>query len=140
MRIISTPKRKDNGFPFIGTVTLLKDSEIRQPKDGLYIWQGFGRVERVPKGEFDSSVTYSISAMKPLSTMLVAWPKGTVLFIAGSMVKDDYWTKREGHEVYKLIAEFVMTQKDYAAELRMAASSGGDDDDGVSSIEYDPGF
>lgn len=141
MRIISTPNRKDNGFPIVCTMALIKDSEFKQPKDGLLIWQASGKVERIPKGVLDESVIFNVQAFSPLAKSLIAWPKGTALFIAGSLEKDDYWTNRKNHEVYKLRAEFVMAQKDYAAEMRRIVANDGDDGgEGVSSIEYDPGF
>lgn len=141
MRIIGKAKRNDNGYPFICVMTLLKDSEIKHPKDGFTVWNGYGRVERIPKGERDQSVIYSVTALSPLADNLIAWPKGTVLLIAGNLVRDEYWSKRNGTDVFKIMAEFVHDQHNYAAASTSGGSAGNDNDDGVfDESSYDPGF
>ena len=140
MRIISKPKRSDNGFPIIGTVTLLKDSVKKNPKDSFYVWEAYGIVEHIPKGTRDESIAYSIKAMSPLADMLIEWPAKTKLFIAGELVKDDYWSSRRGSEVYYIKAEFVHDQHNYAAAAKDSGQNDDDYDGAVSESSYDPGF
>lgn len=141
MRIISKPKRSDNGFPIIGVATLLKDSDIKHPKEGMSVWNGYASVERLPKGTRDESVVYSMTAMSPLADKLIAWPAKTRLFFAGSLIRDDYWSKRKGSDVYKIMVEFIHDQHDYAAAAKAGGSAEDDDDGGTyDESSYDPGF
>lgn len=139
MRIISKPKRSDNGWPIVSVATLLKDSVIKHPKDGFAVWEAYARVENLPKGVRDDSVVYSVRAVSPLADMLMAWPAKTRLLIAGELVKDDYWSGRKGTDVYYIKAEFVHDQHNYAAATK-EATDGDDGDGGTSTSSYDPGF
>ena len=140
MRIISKPKRSDNGWPIVGVATLLKDSVIKHPKDGFVVWEAYARVENLPKNVRDESVVYSIKATSPLADMLMEWPAKTRLLVAGELVKDEYWSGRKGTDVYYIKAEFVHDQHNYAAAAK-ANDKGDEEYDGaVSASSYDPGF
>ena len=140
MRIISKPKRSDNGWPIVSVATLLKDSVIKHPKDGFAVWEAYARVENLPKGVRDDSVVYSVRAVSPLADMLMAWPAKTRLLIAGELVKDEYWSGRKGTEVYYIKADFIHDQHNYAEAAKSAEKDDGEDDGYVSESSYDPGF
>lgn len=141
MRIIGKPMDSNNGYPFFGVITLLSDSTLRVMKNGKKQWKGFGTFEPAAKGDRKgrNTVTMSTGLDTKFADMLVSWPKGTRLLVAGFMHLSDYWTQRQGHEVYELQVEFIHDQHDYHA-----ANSENSDEDSFSaddsSIGYDPGF
>ena len=139
MRIISKPKRSDNGWPIICVATLLRDSTIKHPKDNFTVWDAFARVENLPKNVRDDSVVYPIKATSPLADMLMEWPAKTRLLVAGELVKDEYWSGRKGTDFYFIKAEFVHDQHNYAAASKDEDSDSADDGY-VSESSYDPGF
>lgn len=141
MRIIGKPIDAKNGYPFFGVVTLLTDSSLRVMKNGKLQWKGFGAFE--PSEKKDRSGRNTVSMTTNLDTdfadMLIAWPKGTRLLVAGFMQLSEYWTKRQGKEVYEMQVEFIHDQHNYraaAGEVLEHTDFPTEDD----ASDYDPGF
>lgn len=139
-RIVGKPKNKKNGFPWGGVVTLLKDSVVSTMRNGKKRWSGFGTFEDAPDGEKYGEYTVSVNTGKrsKLADKLIAFPKGTDLFIFGAMVLNTYQTQKKGKETYDLVAEYVHDQHDYYAanNARLDAQVPVDE----YGNNYDPGF
>lgn len=140
-RIVGNPINKSqNGYPWLGTITLLKDSRVTTMKNGKKQWRGFGTFEKAEKGDRSgkNAVGLTTGLDSALASKLIDFPKGTVLFVVGSMVKSDYWTQQNGHDTYELVVEFVHDQHDYHA----AVNTTGESDASVDAYgnDYDPGF
>lgn len=116
-RIVGKPINIKNGFPWVGVITLVKDSRVVTMRNGKKQWSGFGTFEETPKGEKNEKYTVGVNTgfNSGLADMLIAFPKGTRLLIFGSMKLSEYWTQRKGKETYELVAEFVHDQHDYYA-------------------------
>jgi hypothetical protein len=143
-RIIGKPIDPQNGYPWVGTVTLLKDSRVTTMKNGKKQWKGFGAFEKSAKGDRSgkNAVGLTTGFDSDLADRLIDWPKGTRLFVQGAMVKSDYWTQKNGTDSYELVVEYVHDQHDYHAAQNDALDK--EAFDGVSEDEYgnsyDPGF
>lgn len=141
-RIFGKPKVDGNGYPFLGTVTLLKNATRSTMKNGKMQWKAFGSFEKAPKGDRNNDTTVSMTTGfdDELAKQLIEWPKGTRLLVCGALQKSDYWTQRNGRDSFELVVEFVHDQHDYAAAANQAADEaayGGTDEYGDS---YDSGF
>lgn len=143
-RLVGKPNDPQNGYPWVGTVTLLKDAQLFTMKNGKKQWKAFGTFEKAAKGDRSgkNAVSMTTGFDDELASKLIAWPKGTRLFVQGSMVKSEYWTQRNGRESFELVVEYVHDQHDYHAAQnddmdRDAFGNAGEDDYGN---QYDPGF
>lgn len=131
-RLFGKPINKANGFPWMGTVTLLKDSTIRMLSNGKKQWSGFGSFEKSEKGDRTGKTAISMTTglNDQLARCLIAWPKGTVLFVVGELQLSDYWTQRNGRDSYELSVQFVHDQHDYNAASEPVA------DDAPGAAQY----
>lgn len=141
MRLIGKAINSKNGYPFFGVVTLLKDSAVKQMRNGKLQWKGFGSFEAPAKG--DQSGKNTVSMTTGLDTdfagMLIDWPKGTRLLVGGFMQQSDFWTQKRGQETFELVVEFIHDQHNY----RSASEPDTATDVGTQMREYsdyDPGF
>ena len=153
-RITSKPILQENGYPCAAVVRLTKDAQIRTTQSGKKMWTANAQFEKRPKGSNDTRVYIEMSVFdlgenNNLASKLIPWEKGTLLFVFGDIVRDEYWTQRSGKESFKLVPMFVLAQPDYAEAMRQAgdtagnyeretASEAGSDDD--FDTGYDPGF
>ena len=141
-RIFGKPKIEGNGYPFLGTVTLLKNATRNTMKNGQMQWKAFGSFEKTQKGTRNDATAVSMTTGldSDLAKQLIEWPKGTRLMVFGALHKSDYWTQRNGKESFELVVEFVHDQHDYHAaqnaELDKAAYDGTDE----YGNSYDSGF
>lgn len=143
MRLHGKPMDPASGYPWLGTVKLLKDSRVSTTKTGRKQWRGFGAFESTGKREGGNNVTVGMSTGLnfDLADKLIDWPKGTVLLVVGEMKYSDYWTQRNGVQSYELVVDFVHDQHDYHAAQNDAldeAAFGGTED--AYGNSYDPGF
>lgn len=135
-RLFGKPINKANGFPWMGTVTLLKDSTIRMLSNGKKQWSGFGSFEKSEKGDRSgkNAISMTTGLNDQLARYLIAWPKGTVLFVVGELQLSDYWTQRNGRDSYELSVQFVHDQHDYNAASDPVA------DDASGAAQYSNGY
>lgn len=118
MRIWGKPLLEENGYPWIGVVTLLKDAQKRTNASGKEFWSAFVEFEKKPKNaprNLGNVVGITTGKNTELAGKLISWPKGTKLLIAGELNCSDYWTQRNGEKTYELTVEYVHDQHDYAA-------------------------
>lgn len=117
MRLWGKPVLEQNGYPWMGVVTLLKDATARELKNGKMQWSAFAEFEKKPREIRDAGNVVSMTTEfdDELARKLMAWPKGTRLLVAGMLEYSDYWTQRNGKKTYQLVVEFVHDQHDYAA-------------------------
>lgn len=141
-RIIGKAMEPENGYPWFGTVTLLKDATVVTLKNNIKQWRAFGAFERAKKGDKSGKTTVGMTTVLDgeLAGMLIEWKKGTRLFVAGAMKKNEYRTQKNGKEIYELNVEYVHDQHDYHAaqneELDREAEAGTDE----YGNEVDAGF
>lgn len=142
MRLMGKPIQEGNGYPWLGTVILLKDASIITMKNGKKQFRAFGTCEHVERGKDCSMCTVSMTTGKngDLASKLLAWPKKTVLFVAGAMTKSDFWTQKNGKASYELILEFVGIQLDYAAAAKAEQESEARVGENEYGDSYDAGF
>lgn len=143
MRLHGKPMDSGSGYPWIGTVKLLKNSVVQTMKNGKKQWRGFGAYEHPNKKTNGVNVTVSMTTGLDfeLANMCIDWPKGTRLLVAGEMTYSDFWTQKNGVPSYELIVEFVHDQHNYHDAQNDAldeAAFGGNNDEYGNS--YDPGF
>lgn len=144
MRLLGNPLFKQNGYPMIGVVTLLKKASLNMMKNGKYQWKAFAEMEKPPKGmeqkpDVQNAITLTTGFDDHLAKKLIEWDKGTRLLVAGFVRQSDYWTQRTGKPTYEIQVEFVHDQHDYAAEMKTDYEQ--EMSDGYSAGEYeDPGF
>lgn len=144
MRLLGNPLFKQNGYPMVGVVTLLKKASLTMMKNGKYQWKAFAEMEKPPKGmeqkpDVQNAITLTTGFDDHLAKKLIEWDKGTRLLVAGYVRQSDYWTQRTGKPTYEIQVEFVHDQHDYAAEMKTDYEQ--EMSDGYSAGEYeDPGF
>lgn len=144
MRLLGNPLFKQNGYPMLGVVTLLKKASLTMMKNGKYQWKAFAEMEKPPKGmeqkpDVQNAITLTTGFDDHLAKKLIEWDKGTRLLVAGYVRQSDYWTQRTGKPTYEIQVEFVHDQHDYAAEMKTDYEQ--EMSDGYSAGEYeDPGF
>jgi hypothetical protein len=144
MRLLGNPLFKQNGYPMLGVVTLLKKASLTMMKNGKYQWKAFAEMEKPPKGmeqkpDVQNAITLTTGFDDHLAKKLIEWDKGTRLLVAGFVRQSDYWTQRTGKPTYEIQVEFVHDQHDYAAEMKTDYEQ--EMSDGYSAGEYeDPGF
>ena len=145
MRLFGKSVFPKNGYPWCGVVKLMKDAVLRGTQKGM-IWSAFGTFETPPKGDMSGNGSIGLKAFAPASDSLVAWQKGTVLFVAGALHKDEYWSKQKGSDQYSVVCEFVIEQPDYnkvyATEIAKMAGIDVNDTANMedNSPEYVPDF
>lgn len=144
MRLLGNPLFKQNGYPMVGVVTLLKKASLNMMKNGKYQWKAFAEMEKPPKGmeqkpDVQNAITLTTGFDDHLAKKLIEWDKGTRLLVAGYVRQSNYWTQRTGKPTYEIQVEFVHDQHDYAAEMKTDYEQ--EMSDGYSAGEYeDPGF
>lgn len=149
MRLHGKPMIASNGYPWMGTVKLMKDSAVHTLKNGKKQWRGFGVFEESRKkddkykGEkADVSVGMTTATNFELADMLIAWPKGTRLLVAGEMTYSEFWSQKNGKATYDLVVEFVHDQHNYRAAQNDEPEDDpyGDMPEDAYGNSYDPGF
>ena len=64
--------------------------------------------------------TIGLSAGIPVSRFLHEWKKGTILFVAGKVVDDEFQTRQQGKPVFKIQVELCIEQPDYYTMYNVA--------------------
>lgn len=150
-RITGKPIIQENGYPCAAVIRLVKDAQMRATKTGKKMWTANAQLEKRPKGSTDTRVyinmnVYDNADNDNLASKLLPWEKGTLLFVFGDIVQDDYWTQRTGKESYKLVPAFVLAQPDYAEAMRSSTNyehdtaQASEHDEFFEDSGYDPGF
>lgn len=103
---------------WFGIVVLTKPARLVRTSTGV-IFNAFGVFEHMPKHapkekRVPMECFTGISATGALGKMMAEFDKGMVLFVAGDMVKDDYWTERNGKLTTKIEAQFIIPQMDFS--------------------------
>ena len=148
MRLWGKPLIEESGYPWIGVVTLLKESNKRTFSNGKECWSAFVEFEKKPKNapkNLGNVVGITTGFDTELAKKLIAWPKGTRLLIAGSMKYSDYWTQKNGQKTYQVEVEWVHDQHDYAAVEKAEqghadAYESGDYGNDDAAVDYDVDF
>lgn len=154
-RITAKPILQENGYPCAAVVRLCNDAQIKELSDGKKMWTAYAQLERRPKTSNDMRVYTNMFVAdgaynNNLASKLLPWEKGTILFVFGDIILDEYWTERNGKESYKLVPAFVLAQPDYAEAMRQASNTArnyesntaqqAEHDDFFEDSGYDPGF
>lgn len=154
-RITAKPILQENGYPCAAIVRLCKDAQIKELNDGKKMWTAYAQLEKRPKNSNDMRVYTNMSVFDGadndnLASKLLPWAKGTMLFVFGDIVRDEYWTERSGKDSYKLVPMFVLEQPDYAEAMRQASNTAksyerntakqAEHDEFFDDSGYDPGF
>ena len=114
MRMLGKPDQGESEIPWIGTIELLKDSRRTQTSGGAVFWNGFGAYKKA-REKGGESKAIGLSAGFPVAKMFHEWKKGTILFVAGKVVDDEYQTRQTGKPQFKIQVEFCIEQPDYHA-------------------------
>lgn len=119
MRMLGKPDQGEREIPWIGTIELLKDARITRTSGGAVFWNAFGAYKKArQKGEESKAI--GLSAGIPVSRFLHEWKKGTILFVAGKVVDDEFQTRQQGKPVFKIQVEFCIEQPDYYTMYNVA--------------------
>lgn len=136
-RIIGRPDPGDQTIPWMGTVELLKDVRITETSKGARFWNAFGAYEKATK-KGGQNKAVAMSAGYPISKYLPMWSKGTLLFVVGKIVDDEFNTKRTGKPQFKLDVKFCIEQIDYNAAIAQQTMQGYEESTVSDGNDYFP--
>ena len=151
-KVMAKPLYPENGYNSQMSVRLIKKAKLIRTKAGKLVWNATGLFEKIPKGVKDNRGFINITAYDAaennyLASQLIEFEKNTMLHVDGWVVRDDYWTNHTGVECYKMLAEFVTAQPNYAEAARQSnntarnyESETSEDADFYAEDSYDPGF
>lgn len=118
-------KANDGSYAAIAIGKLIKDATFKTLSSGKEISKftiQYG-VEAVTTGGRRNGLLLVCDAWERMAEFAAALEKGDIVLVAGPYMKDDFWSLKQGKDVYKMNCEIILPQPQAMVGEELAEST-----------------